>query len=88
MTDKNIDQAKEGVKEAAGALTGDQRLTSEGTPARRRKPECGGPKRPRCASLMRLRARSDFTGRQASEHRGRAAVDRQLGQLERQVSRP
>ena len=30
MTDKNIDQAKGRVKEAAGALTGDQRLKSEG----------------------------------------------------------
>jgi uncharacterized protein YjbJ (UPF0337 family) len=30
MTDKNIDQAKGRVKEAAGALTGDQRLKGEG----------------------------------------------------------
>jgi uncharacterized protein YjbJ (UPF0337 family) len=30
MTDKNIDQAKGRLKEAAGALTGDQRLKSEG----------------------------------------------------------
>ncbi|HWY89744.1 MAG TPA: CsbD family protein [Solirubrobacteraceae bacterium] len=30
MTDQNIDQAKGRVKEAAGALTGDQRLKSEG----------------------------------------------------------
>jgi uncharacterized protein YjbJ (UPF0337 family) len=30
MTDKNIDQAKGRVEEAAGALTGDQRLKSEG----------------------------------------------------------
>jgi len=30
MTDKNIDQAKGRVKEAAGALTGDQRLKREG----------------------------------------------------------
>ncbi len=30
MTDKNIDQAKGRVKEAAGALTGDRRLKSEG----------------------------------------------------------
>jgi uncharacterized protein YjbJ (UPF0337 family) len=30
MTDKNIDQAKGRVKEAAGAVTGDQRLKSEG----------------------------------------------------------
>jgi uncharacterized protein YjbJ (UPF0337 family) len=30
MTDKNIDQAKGRVKEAVGALTGDQRLKSEG----------------------------------------------------------
>jgi uncharacterized protein YjbJ (UPF0337 family) len=30
MTDKNIDQAKGRIKEAAGALTGDQRLKSEG----------------------------------------------------------
>ena len=30
MTDKNIDQAKGRVKEAAGALTGDQRMKSEG----------------------------------------------------------
>jgi uncharacterized protein YjbJ (UPF0337 family) len=30
MTDKNIDQAKGRVKEAAGALTGDQGLKSEG----------------------------------------------------------
>jgi uncharacterized protein YjbJ (UPF0337 family) len=30
MTDKNIDQAKGRVKEAAGALTGDQRLGREG----------------------------------------------------------
>jgi uncharacterized protein YjbJ (UPF0337 family) len=30
MTDKNIDRAKGRVKEAAGALTGDQRLKSEG----------------------------------------------------------
>jgi uncharacterized protein YjbJ (UPF0337 family) len=30
MTDKNIDQAKGRVKEAAGALTGDQRLKSKG----------------------------------------------------------
>ena len=30
MTDKNIDQAKGRVREAAGALTGDRRLKSEG----------------------------------------------------------
>jgi uncharacterized protein YjbJ (UPF0337 family) len=30
MTDKNSDQAKGRVKEAAGALTGDQRLKREG----------------------------------------------------------
>jgi uncharacterized protein YjbJ (UPF0337 family) len=30
MTDKNIDQAKGRVKEAAGALTGDQGLKNEG----------------------------------------------------------
>jgi uncharacterized protein YjbJ (UPF0337 family) len=30
MTDKNIDQAKGRVKEAAGALTGDQHLKREG----------------------------------------------------------
>jgi uncharacterized protein YjbJ (UPF0337 family) len=30
MTDKNIDQAKGRVEEAAGALTGDQRLKREG----------------------------------------------------------
>jgi uncharacterized protein YjbJ (UPF0337 family) len=30
VTDKNIDQAKGRVKEAAGALTGDQRLKREG----------------------------------------------------------
>ena len=30
MTDKNIDRAKGRVKEAAGALTGDQRLKREG----------------------------------------------------------
>lgn len=30
MTDKNIDQAKGRVKEAAGALTGDQHLKSDG----------------------------------------------------------
>lgn len=30
MTDKNIDQAKGRVKEAAGALAGDRRLKSEG----------------------------------------------------------
>jgi uncharacterized protein YjbJ (UPF0337 family) len=30
MTDKNIDQAKGRVKEAAGALTGNQPLKSEG----------------------------------------------------------
>jgi uncharacterized protein YjbJ (UPF0337 family) len=30
MTVKNIDQAKGRVKEAAGALTGDRRLESEG----------------------------------------------------------
>jgi len=30
MTDKNIDQAKGRVKEAAGALTGDRRLNREG----------------------------------------------------------
>ena len=30
MTDKNIDQAKGRVKEAVGALTGDQRLKNEG----------------------------------------------------------
>jgi uncharacterized protein YjbJ (UPF0337 family) len=30
MTDTNIDQAKGRVKEAAGALTGDQRLKREG----------------------------------------------------------
>ena len=30
MTDKNIVQAKGRVKEAAGAVTGDQRLKSEG----------------------------------------------------------
>ena len=30
MTDKNIDQAGGRVKEATGALTGDQRLKSEG----------------------------------------------------------
>ena len=30
MTDENIDQAKGRVKEAAGALTGDQRLKREG----------------------------------------------------------
>jgi uncharacterized protein YjbJ (UPF0337 family) len=30
MTDKNIDQAKGRVKEAAGALTGDQGLKHEG----------------------------------------------------------
>ena len=30
MTDKNIDQAKGRVKEAAGALTGDRRLKREG----------------------------------------------------------
>jgi len=30
MTDKNIDQAKGRVKEAAGALTADQRLKTEG----------------------------------------------------------
>ncbi len=30
MTDKNIDQAKGRVKEAAGAVTGDQRLKNEG----------------------------------------------------------
>jgi uncharacterized protein YjbJ (UPF0337 family) len=35
MTDKNIDQAKGRVKEAAGALTGDQRLKREDTPTRR-----------------------------------------------------
>ncbi len=31
MTDKNIDQAKGRVKEAAGALTGDRRLKGEST---------------------------------------------------------
>lgn len=30
MTDKNVDQAKGRVKEATGALTGDQRLKREG----------------------------------------------------------
>jgi uncharacterized protein YjbJ (UPF0337 family) len=30
MTDKNIDQAKGRVKEATGALTGDQRLKRDG----------------------------------------------------------
>ena len=30
MTEKNVDQAKGRVKEAAGALTGDRRLKSEG----------------------------------------------------------
>jgi uncharacterized protein YjbJ (UPF0337 family) len=30
MTDKNIDKAKGRVKEAAGALTGDQHLKNEG----------------------------------------------------------
>lgn len=30
MTDKNIDRAKGRVKEAAGALTGDQGLKNEG----------------------------------------------------------
>lgn len=30
MTDKNIDQAKGRVKEATGALTGDQRMKNEG----------------------------------------------------------
>jgi len=30
VTDKNIDQAKGRVKQAAGALTGDQRLKREG----------------------------------------------------------
>jgi uncharacterized protein YjbJ (UPF0337 family) len=30
MTDKNIDQAKGRVKEAVGALTGDQGLKNEG----------------------------------------------------------
>jgi uncharacterized protein YjbJ (UPF0337 family) len=30
MTDKNIDQAKGRVKEAAGALTGDRDLKNEG----------------------------------------------------------
>jgi uncharacterized protein YjbJ (UPF0337 family) len=30
MTDKNIDKAKGRVKEAAGALSGNQRLKSEG----------------------------------------------------------
>jgi uncharacterized protein YjbJ (UPF0337 family) len=30
VTDKNIDQAKGRVKEAAGALSGDRRLKSEG----------------------------------------------------------
>lgn len=30
MTDERIDQAKGRVKEAAGALTGDQRLKDEG----------------------------------------------------------
>ena len=30
MTEKNIDQAKGRVKEAAGALTGDRRLKNEG----------------------------------------------------------
>ena len=30
MTDENIDQAKGRVKEAAGALTGDHHLKSEG----------------------------------------------------------
>ncbi len=30
MTDKNIDQAKGRVKEAAGALTGDRGLKNEG----------------------------------------------------------
>ena len=30
MTNKNLDQAKGRVKEAAGALTGDQRLKREG----------------------------------------------------------
>ena len=30
MTDKNVDQAKGRVKEAAGALTGDQGLKNEG----------------------------------------------------------
>ena len=30
MTEKNIDQAKGRVKEAAGALTGDQHLKREG----------------------------------------------------------
>jgi uncharacterized protein YjbJ (UPF0337 family) len=30
MTDKNIDQAKGRVKEAAGALTGDRRLKNRG----------------------------------------------------------
>jgi uncharacterized protein YjbJ (UPF0337 family) len=30
MTDESIDQAKGRVKEAAGALTGDQRLKREG----------------------------------------------------------
>ncbi len=30
MTDKNIDKAKGRVKEAAGALTGNQRLKDEG----------------------------------------------------------
>ena len=36
MTDKNIDQAKGRVKEAAGALTGDRGLKNEDTPTRRR----------------------------------------------------
>ena len=30
MSEKNVDKAKGRVKEAAGALTGDQRLKSEG----------------------------------------------------------
>jgi uncharacterized protein YjbJ (UPF0337 family) len=30
MTDQNVDKAKGRVKEAAGALTGDQRLKGEG----------------------------------------------------------
>jgi uncharacterized protein YjbJ (UPF0337 family) len=30
MTDKNIDKAKGRIKEAAGALTGNQRLKNEG----------------------------------------------------------
>ncbi len=38
MTDKNIDQAKGRVKEAAGVLTGDRGLRRRDTPTRRRGP--------------------------------------------------